>query len=61
MVHILFATENSIFLKQCHGWFDVNGTYRFQSVFEKDFPQNHLFLGFGNTQQVTISMCNFVR
>ena len=32
MVHILLARENGIFVKQCRGWFDVNGTYRFESV-----------------------------
>ena len=32
MVPILLVRENGIFLKQCRGWFDVNGTYRFESV-----------------------------
>ena len=32
MVHIIFAREISIFVKQCRGWFDVSGTYRFGSV-----------------------------
>ena len=32
MVHILIASENGIFVKQCQRWFDVNGTYRFKSV-----------------------------
>ena len=31
LVHILLATENDIFIKQCPRWFDVNGTYRFDS------------------------------
>ena len=30
MVHILLAKENGIFVKQCRGWFDLNGTCRFQ-------------------------------
>ena len=34
MVHILLARENGVFHKQCRGWFDVNGTYRFESVEE---------------------------
>ena len=32
MVHILLARENSIFVKQCRGWFDVNPTHHFESV-----------------------------
>ena len=32
MVYILIARENGIFVKQCCGWFDVNGKYRFESV-----------------------------
>ena len=32
MVHPLLARENGIFVKQCREWFDVNGTYRFESV-----------------------------
>ena len=32
MVHILLTRENGIFVKQCLGWFDVNRTYRFESV-----------------------------
>ena len=32
MVQILLGRENGIFVKQCRGWFDVNGTYRFESV-----------------------------
>ena len=32
MVHILLARENGISVKQCCMWFDVNGTYRFESV-----------------------------
>ena len=36
MVHILLAGENGIFVKQCRGWFDVNGTYRV--VFKKKVP-----------------------
>ena len=31
MVHILLARENCISVKQCCGWFDINGTYRFES------------------------------
>ena len=26
MIHILLAKENGIFIEQCRGWFDVNGT-----------------------------------
>ena len=32
MVHILLVRENRIFVKQYHGWFDVNGTYCLESV-----------------------------
>ena len=32
MAHILLARENGIFIKQCRGCFDVNGTYCFESV-----------------------------
>ena len=32
MVHMLLARENSIFVKQCRGWFDVNPTHYFESV-----------------------------
>ena len=32
MVYIVLARENGIFVKQCCGWFDVNGKYRFESV-----------------------------
>ena len=26
MIHILLAKENGIFIEQCRGWFEVNGT-----------------------------------
>ena len=32
MVQILLARENGILIKQSHGWFHVNGTYRFESA-----------------------------
>ena len=32
VVHILLVRENGIFVKQCHGWFDVNGTYCLEFV-----------------------------
>ena len=32
MEHILLARENGVFVKECHGWFNVNRTYSFESV-----------------------------
>ena len=32
MANILLARENGTFIKQCREWFDVNGTYRFESA-----------------------------
>ena len=42
-VHIFLARENGIFVKQCREWFDVNGTYCFESVGLFKYPSRFLY------------------
>ena len=53
MVFFLPARENGIFVKQCRGRFDMNGTYRFESISLCKYPSRFLY-------QFHLSLVNWI-